>query len=136
MKFPSIFRTATPMRFEIKPRYYDPIKEEIEERTSRIRQELKDEGLLEREPGEVPSRQYGSAIRGGFSQYRGIKPRTKNSFFSAGMIRTLFFLVMLVGLFGYVYLGPAILTYLFYGGAVIGCGAFLFRFLKRGRKDD
>jgi hypothetical protein len=135
MKFPSIFRTATPMRFEIKPRYYDPIKEEIEERTARIREELKNEGVLEREPGDTRS-QYGSAIRGGFSQYRGIKPKTKNSFFSAGMIRTLFFLVMLVGLFGYIYLGPAILTYLFYGGVVIGGGAFLFKFLKRGGKDD
>ena len=49
MKLPSIFKTASHQRFSIKPRYYDPIKEEIEERTSRIKKELEQEGLLEPE---------------------------------------------------------------------------------------
>lgn len=40
MKFPSLIRLPRNRRFEIEPRYYDPIKEEIEERTARIRQEL------------------------------------------------------------------------------------------------
>ena len=31
MKLPSIFKTPNYQRFDIKPRYYDPIKEEIEE---------------------------------------------------------------------------------------------------------
>ena len=31
MKLPTIFRTASHQRFAIKPRYYDPIKEEIED---------------------------------------------------------------------------------------------------------
>jgi len=43
MKFPSIFRLPGHQRFEIQPRYYDPIKEDLEKRTSRIRQELKNE---------------------------------------------------------------------------------------------
>ena len=49
MKLPSIFKTASHQRFAIKPRYYDPIKEEIEERTSRIKKELEQEGLIEAE---------------------------------------------------------------------------------------
>ncbi|MGJ3233688.1 hypothetical protein [Marivirga sp.] len=43
MKFPSIFRLPKYQRFEIQPRYYDPIKEDLEKRTHRIRQELKNE---------------------------------------------------------------------------------------------
>lgn len=43
MKFPSIIKTARYRRFEMEPRYYDPIKEEIEERTERIKREMKGE---------------------------------------------------------------------------------------------
>jgi hypothetical protein len=51
MKFPSIFRLPGHQRFEIQPRYYDPIKEDLDKRTSRIRQELKSE----KEGGSVQS---------------------------------------------------------------------------------
>ncbi|MEQ9403293.1 MAG: hypothetical protein RIM99_06910 [Cyclobacteriaceae bacterium] len=45
MRFPSLFRLPRYQQFEIKPRYYDPIKEEIEERTSRIKHAMDgDEG--------------------------------------------------------------------------------------------
>ncbi|HCX23447.1 MAG: hypothetical protein CMB80_08730 [Flammeovirgaceae bacterium] len=40
MKFPSIVKTARYRRFEMEPRYYDPIKEEIEERTERLKREM------------------------------------------------------------------------------------------------
>lgn len=40
MKVPSIFRLPRHQRFEIQPRYYDPVKEDIDKRTSRIRQQL------------------------------------------------------------------------------------------------
>lgn len=43
MKLPSIFRVPGHQRFDIQPRYYDPIKEDIDKRTNRIRQELKNE---------------------------------------------------------------------------------------------
>ena len=43
MKFPSIVKTARYRRFGIEPRYYDPIKEEIEERTERIKREINGE---------------------------------------------------------------------------------------------
>ena len=39
-KFPSLFRLPKHQQFHIKPRYYDPVKEEIKERTLRIREEM------------------------------------------------------------------------------------------------
>lgn len=40
MKFPSLTRLPNHRRFNVEPRYYDPVKEDIEERTSRIKQEI------------------------------------------------------------------------------------------------
>ena len=39
-RFPSLFRLPKHQQFHIKPRYYDPVKEEIQERTERIREEM------------------------------------------------------------------------------------------------
>ena len=43
MRFPSLIRLPRNKQFEVKPRYYDPIKEEIAERTARIKKELEGE---------------------------------------------------------------------------------------------
>ncbi|WP_332912383.1 hypothetical protein [Algoriphagus boritolerans] len=132
MKFPSIFRTASPMRYDIKPRYYDPIKEEIEQRTSRIKKELENEGLLQ--PGdETNLNGYGTGIRGSFSQYKGIKQRDTSLFSSTAMIRTLLFLAMVMLAFGYIYIGPEIFTYLLYVG-MIAAGIFIFFQAKKPGK--
>lgn len=58
MKF-RIFKTATYQRFHIEPRYYDPVKEDIQNRTARIKEEL---GIQDEEfkPG------YRSQIAGSF----------------------------------------------------------------------
>ena len=40
MRFSSLFKTPKPQQFHIKPRYYDPVKEEMEERVERIRQSM------------------------------------------------------------------------------------------------
>lgn len=136
MKLPSIFRTATPMRFDIKPRYYDPIREEIEERTSRIKRELEEEGLLKREgEGAIQQKGLGSGIRGSFAQQRGYKSKTSSTFSSSAVIRTLLFFVMIIGTFGYIYVGPEILNYLLYGAILCGGVYFVFRFLKRSKDD-
>ena len=136
MKFPSLFRTVSPMRFDIKPRYYDPIKEELEERTSRIKSELEEEGLLEKEQGESDSASARGNIRGSFAQHRGIKPKGSSLFDSTAMIRTLLFFVMIIGGFGYIYIGPAILNYLLYAAVVFGGIFYGLRFLRRGKKDE
>jgi hypothetical protein len=70
MKFPSLFgRTPSYHRFEYKPRYYDPQKEEREERERRIREELK---LDQAE--RLPTGDYRSRIKGSF---RGSMKRSK-----------------------------------------------------------
>ncbi len=43
MKLPSIIKIPAHNRFHYEPRYYDPIKEEIEERRKRIRQQMEAE---------------------------------------------------------------------------------------------
>ncbi|MDO8965515.1 MAG: hypothetical protein Q8S14_06060 [Algoriphagus sp.] len=134
MKFPSLFRTASPMRYDIKPRYYDPVKEEIEQRTSRIRRELAEQGLLNSE-NEDSLENFSSGIRGSFSQYRGIKPRETSVFSSTAIIRTLLFLGMILMAFGYIYIGPDIFTYLLYLGLLVAGVYFFFR-LKNRSKDE
>ena len=49
MKLPSLTRLPKNRRFNFQPRYYDPIKEEIEERTSRIKKEIGDSSEFYRE---------------------------------------------------------------------------------------
>ena len=66
MKFPSIFRTASPSRFDIKPRYYDPVKEELDQRESRIKKQLEAEGKLGDIKEEDRLRSYESGLRGAF----------------------------------------------------------------------
>jgi hypothetical protein len=41
MKIPSLSRLSNYKRFSFEPRYYDPVKEDIQNRTQRIKQELK-----------------------------------------------------------------------------------------------
>jgi hypothetical protein len=132
MKFPSIFRTSSPMRFDIKPRYYDPVKEEIEQRTSRIKKEIEFDSQPFSEEQRIASFQTG--IRGSFAQSRGIKQRDSNAFSSTAMIRTLIFLVLMGGTFGYIYFGSAVLTYGLYVVIFIAAVYFFFRLKsKAGR---
>ena len=134
MKFPSIFRTKSPMRYDVKPRYYDPVKEEIEQRTSRIKKELEQEGLLNPED-EASSHSYGAGIRGSFSQYKGIKQRDTSVFSSTAIIRTLLFLGMVILAFGYIYIGPDIFIYLLYLGLIVAGVYFFFRIKNKGKDE-
>jgi hypothetical protein len=53
MKFPSLVKLPRNRKFNIEPRYYDPIKEEIEERTARIKSELESDTEHEYTPGKI-----------------------------------------------------------------------------------
>ena len=65
-KIPSFFNTPKNRRFNLEPRYYDPVKEELSERESRIRHEM---GLNNQEE------QYkGPSIRGSFKKASAHKP--------------------------------------------------------------
>ncbi len=52
MRLPSLIRLPRNKQFTIVPRHYDPIKEELEERTSRIKNELKS-GTDDYRPGSI-----------------------------------------------------------------------------------
>lgn len=70
MKIPGLF-TKTPKyhRFEYKPRYYDPKKEEHEEREARLRAEIAAENGATPEQTETPY-DYRSRMKGTFQQAR------------------------------------------------------------------
>ena len=134
MKFPSIFRTASPSRFDIKPRYYDPVKEELNQRESRIKKQLEAEGKLGDIKEEDRLRNYESGLRGAFSNYQGIKPRDKSVFASTAMIRSLIFLILIGGLGGYIYFGPVIFEYLLYLVAFIAAIYYFSKLKSKARK--
>jgi hypothetical protein len=96
MKFPSIFRLPSHQRFEIQPRYYDPVKEDIDKRTSRIRQEIKQE----------QAGHQGESIRDAF------KAR-KNSNRSADLFQFLMIIIIGVSIGGYLMFGANVYFALF-----------------------
>jgi hypothetical protein len=123
------------MRFDIKPRYYDPVKEEIEQRTARIRKELQAEGKLPDEAGEseVYSRYDGSSIRGAFTGGSKIKGRQGSPLNNAGMLRLVIFVLLIGSLFGYIYYGPEAIYILLYAAVGIALLVLFFR-LRKPRK--
>lgn len=94
MKFPSLLRTPKYQRFSINPRYYDPVKEEIESRTMRIKRELEADGKLGGHQDEyVPSRLEGS-FKSRRSKSRGVS-----------FMQLIIMLLLTVGFIGYLYIG-------------------------------
>ncbi len=116
------------MRFDIKPRYYDPVKEEVHQRTEMIKRQLQADGLLEskEEMDEAFHRSYGSSLRGAFTQ--GSPIRGRSTFINnTGIIRLLIILILLGSIFGYVYYGNTALYILLYTAIGIALLLFLFR---------
>jgi hypothetical protein len=93
-KFPSLFRLPVNKQFDIKPRHYDPIKEDIAERTKRIELELR---------GEIS----GNSKRGGITFERRTQSVPNASFLQ---------LAMAAGL-GLLFVG-----WLFYGNQILYLG--------------
>ncbi len=127
MKLPSIVRLGKYHRFSYTPRHYDPVKEEIEERTKAIRRELEEEGVLSAEDNfrAGDSYSHGSAIRGAFRA----KSKAKKSSLldNSGLLRVFIFIVILGALGGYLYLGNEVLYYILY----LAMGGVLWMMLKR-----
>jgi len=90
MKIPTLTRLPSHRKFNFEPRYYDPIKEDVEERTSRIKQELRQRTSI--------ATDYTSGIHGSFARRASYN---KSSNILQGIIMiTLFALI-----FGYLYFG-------------------------------
>src|SRR5690606_16462596 len=105
MKLPTIVKLGKYHRFNLTPRHFDPIKEEIEQRTEAIKRELEEEGVLS--PGQDFNPGYHSdqrsSIRGSFRARSKVK--SSSLLDNSGLLRLFIFIVLLGGLGGYLYLG-------------------------------
>ena len=124
MKFPSLFKVPSHQRFNYMPRYYDEIKEDIDNRTKRIRRELELEGLLKREEDSGSlNEQYQSRITGSFSK-RAYYKSTRNR---SAILQFIIFVVLISLAGGYLYFGSDIL----YAALLIFPAYLYFRLKKR-----
>jgi hypothetical protein len=97
------FKTARHQKFHLEPRYYDPVKEDIENRTSRIKAEM---GMSdgEMDPG------YRSQIQGSFR--KNMKHTPSQTGGQETMLRLIIFIVLVMTCAGFIYIGTEIF-YLF-----------------------
>ena len=96
MKFPSLLKTATNKRFSIQPRYYDPVKEDIEYRTDRIKRMMNAKEI----EGESISE---SGIQGSFSRDSYYKQQKPNA------LRFSIMILLAAGAIGYLFYGNSAL---------------------------
>lgn len=132
MKLPTLTKLGKYHRFNLTPRHYDPIKEEIEQRTEAIRRELEEEGVLTpRQDFNPDHSSHRSSIRGSFRA----RSKVKSSSFldNSGLLRLFIFVILLAGLGGYLYMGNEVLYYLLYLTVGVGMWLILKR-LKRNNK--
>lgn len=109
MRVPSLIRLPKYKTFEYTPRHYDPVKEEIEERTRRIRSELNEE----RAEGD-----YVSTISGAFKR-KTEKPSSGT--YSAGLVQLLIAVLLMGAFLGYLFYGNQVLYVL-----LLGVPAYLY----------
>ena len=99
MKLPGLMSKAKYQRFHIEPRYYDPVKEDIENRTSRIKSELE---LTE---GKADFG-YRSQIEGSFR--KNMKHATGGGVDQTVVVRLLIMVILVTMVGGFVYVGMEI----------------------------
>ena len=115
MKVPSLLRIPKHQKFHIQPRYYDPVKEEIEQRISKIKNEMDGEN-------NEDSMQSRSRMKGAFGRQRSYRGGQK----VGSKIGTYQFLMILVITGGFV-------GYLFYGNIALfsmGVAIALYYYLR------
>ena len=110
MRFPSLFRTPKYQQFEIKPRYYDPVKEFIEERRMVVNAN---------QNGDPPNEPHISRIR--------FERKKNNEGVSATLLQLIIVLILGGLLLGWLYIGNDVLYY----GLIVIPVYFFFRFKKR-----
>jgi len=92
MKFPSLFRMPTHQRFKIEPRYYDPIKEDIERRTQEIKAQM----------SHSQTNNYQTTNSNSF-------PRKSRRGNKTSLFQLVLVLVLSISMVGYLYLGPQVI---------------------------
>ncbi len=115
MNIPSLTRLPNYRKFSLEPRYYDPIKEDIEERTSRIEQELRQRSSI--------TSDYTAGVHGAFARRSSYKK-------SSSMLQGVIMITLFVFIFGYLYFGNDI----FYIFLLLGPIYMYFRFKQIAKK--
>ncbi|MDX1314502.1 MAG: hypothetical protein R3356_03285 [Eudoraea sp.] len=108
MKFPSIIKIPSYQRFNYEPRYYDPIKEDIEERRQKYRKQMDAEGRR---------RSSRSRIEGSFRRRANVND-------NSGFLRLGVGALLFGGIVGFLYFGN-IAVY------ITGAVAFIYLVLKK-----
>lgn len=72
MRLPTLTRLPKYKRFSFEPRYYDPVKEDIEQRTSRVKQEIRQLAA------DDTQRSWQSSIAGSFASKRANDTKNAN----------------------------------------------------------
>ena len=116
MRIPSLTRLPNYRKFNFEPRYYDPIKEDIEERTSRIQQEL-------RQRSSESSSYSSDSIHGAFARRASYNK-------SSNVLQGIIMITLFVFFFGYLYFGNNILYILLLLGPIY----VYFRFKQTATK--
>ncbi len=98
MKLPSLTKQAKYQRFQVVPRYYDPIKEDIANRTSRIKAEM---GMSDADIDVGYSSQISGSFRKNMKHAKGQVDKT-------AMMRLIIFVVLVLFAGGFVYIGTEI----------------------------
>ena len=93
MKFPSFLKVPRHQKFRFDPRYYDPVKAEIEQRVSRIHREVSEE--------EESGDDYKQRIASSFQR----KTYGRRSQASSGVLQFIIMIILFGGFVGYIYLG-------------------------------
>ena len=114
MRFPSLLNTPSNRRFSIQPRYYDPVKEDIEIRTDRIKRTFHLKKM--EEAGENPEHE--SRIQGSFGRNAYYKQH------GTGILRFIILVLLAATAVGYFYVGNIALY------IVMGVGAIIYLFRK------
>ncbi|HMP99778.1 MAG TPA: hypothetical protein PKC24_08350 [Cyclobacteriaceae bacterium] len=116
MKMFSFLRTPKPQRFSFTSRYYDPVKEELKERTARIKAELE-----AKESGDYSRATAASRLRGSFKDRR---PTSVNK--HSNILQSIILLLLVALILGYLEFGNSAL----YLSLLIIPVYFYFRFKK------
>lgn len=99
MRLPSLIKKPKYQRFHIEPRYYDPIKEDIEMRTARIKSEL---GMAV----EAVDAGYSSKISGSFR--KNMKHAKGGGVDQTMMLRLIILIVLVLFAGGFLYIGSEV----------------------------
>ncbi len=103
MRVPSLIRLPRYKSFDYAPRHYDPVKEDIEERTRRVKQEIQEDADSE----------YSSNISGAFKRKTGKAATGTN--YSASLIQLIIAVILLGGFVGYLFYGNQVFYFLMLG---------------------